>query len=391
MQSSIFMVAGEASADTHGAKVLEALKSRRPDLPVFGVGGAAMRERGFEALVRAEDMSLAGLTEVLLALPRMFRIMRTLVEQAAARRPSVAVLIDMPDFNLRLARRLKAFGIPVVYYISPQVWAWRQKRVAEIRRVVDQMLVILPFEEAFYREHGVPVRFVGHPLVEQLPAEPNTRAARQLLGIAGPGPHVALLPGSRHVEVARHLPVMLAGVRSLRQTYPTLEAVLPIASTIARPTIEAMLQAGGVPVRVVEGQSTEVLTAADVALVCSGTATLQAALLKRPMVVVYRVSWLTYQILKRLIKVAHIALVNLIAGRALVPELVQHELTAANIASQLQALLSDSSRRAELQESFTALRSQLGGENTAAQVADVVLEYVSGPTVPSITKEVVHG
>ena len=391
MQSSILMVAGEASADTHGAKVLEALQAQRPGVHVFGVGGAAMRKLGFDTVVRAEDMSLAGLTEVLWALPRMFRTMRNLVNLAASQRPAVAVLIDLPDFNLRLARRLKALSIPVVYYISPQVWAWRQKRVEEIRRVVDQMLVILPFEEAFYRKHGVPVRFVGHPLVEQLPAHPNGAEARAFLGLHGSGPCVALLPGSRHKEVARHLPVMLAGMQTLRQTYPTLHGVLPVASTIPRSMIETLLQTCGVPITVVEGHSTEALTAADVALVCSGTATLQAALLKRPMVVVYRVSWLSYQILKRLIKVAHIALVNLIAGHALVPELVQNELTPANIAARLRALLNDPIGHAQLQERFSALRSQLGGENTAAQVAEVVLEYISSPPVPSLTKEVVHG
>lgn len=377
---SILIVAGEASADTHGARVLAALRQSRPDVTVFGVGGAAMRAEGLETIIPAEEMALAGLTEVLSALPRMWRNMQMLVALARTRRPKVAVLIDLPDFNLRLAKRLKALGIHVIYYISPQVWAWRQGRVKHIRAVVDQMLVILPFEETFYRDHGVPVQFVGHPLVEQLPAKPDVRGARAALGLPLDGtPIVALLPGSRHKEITRHLPDMLAGVRELQATFPALRAVLPVASTISRALIDAEIARAGVDVMVVEGQATQVLSAADVAVVCSGTATLQAALLERPMVVVYRVSWLTHQILKRLIKVAHIALVNLIAGKRLVPELVQAAFTSANVAHEVRTLLLDAPRRVQLGQHFAALRGQLGGGDTAGEVARVVLRYLEGP------------
>ncbi|HET6345803.1 MAG TPA: lipid-A-disaccharide synthase, partial [Myxococcota bacterium] len=230
----------------------------------------------------------------------------------------------------------------------------------------------------FYERHGVPVRFVGHPLVEQLPADPDVPAARVSLGLpAQPHPVVALLPGSRHKEIVRHLPSMLAGVASLKASFPDLRAVLPVASTIPRELIEDLVRRSGLEVTVVEGHATEALTAADVAVVCSGTATLQAALLKRPMVVVYRVSWLTYQILKRLIKVAHIALVNLIAGDGLVPELVQSAFTPANVAHEVGHLLSDAPHRAQLIERFAALRTQLGSGNTAHAVAQVVLGYLS--------------
>ena len=293
--NSVLIVAGEASADLHGARVMSALAARRSDVHVFGVGGAAMRAAGLDAVVRAEELSVAGLTEVLLALPRILGILRMLARLAAERRPAVAILIDMPDFNLRLAKRLKALGIPVVYYISPQLWAWRPKRVAQIRAHVDRMLVILPFEEEFYRRHEVPAEFVGHPLVEELPPPRERQAARTDLGFVGTrGPVIALLPGSRKQEIARHLPLMLAALQLLRQTIPTAQALIPIASTIPRALVEAMVARSGVEVTLLDGHATEVLSAADVAVVCSGTATLQTALLLRPMVVVYRVSALTY-------------------------------------------------------------------------------------------------
>lgn len=378
MHQSILMVAGEASADAHGAKVLEALRRDAPHLKAVGIGGQAMRKQGFEAVVPAEAMSLAGLTEVLWALPRMFRVMWQLEALAKERRPDVALLIDLPDFNLRLAKRLKRLGIPVVYYISPQVWAWREHRVKQIAKLVDKMLVILPFEKDFYQAHGVPVQFVGHPLTEQLPRHPNLNVARQSLGLPqAPTPVVALLPGSRRKEVLRHLPVMLAGLKLAQAQTPGLAAVLPIASTIDPALIAEMVAASGVWVHVVTEQATECLIAADAAVVCSGTATLQAALLVRPMVVVYQVSWLSYQILRRLIRVAHIALVNLIAKEALVPELVQGDLTAANVASHVTRLLATGPARQQLTTRLSALRDSLGQHDTGQAVATEVLHFVS--------------
>lgn len=378
-RDAVLMVAGEASADLHGAKVVRALLRNHADIDVFGMAGEAMRGAGCEALVPAERMSIAGLTEVLLALPRIFRIMRTLQRAAAARRPKVAVLIDMPDFNLRLAKRLKRLGIPVIYYISPQLWAWRPGRVEQIRQRVDQMLVILPFEAQWYATRGVPARFVGHPLVEELEHVPSRSQARTELGLAaGPGPVVALLPGSRSKELSRHLPRMLGAVERLRGEFPQLQAVLPVASTLPIERVERMVAKLGAQIHVIRGHSTEVLSAADAAVVCSGTATLQTALLARPMVVVYRASWLTYLILKRLVHVAHIGLVNLVAGKRLVPELIQNAFTPANVARELQRLLTDSARRVELEAEFARLRQQLGpGERASGQqVAAAISAYL---------------
>jgi lipid-A-disaccharide synthase len=372
------IVAGEASADLHGAKLVESLRGARPQLHVWGVGGAAMRAEGFDAVVPAEKISVAGLTEVLFAIPRLWGILRRLTALVAERRPDVVVLIDLPDFNLRLARRIKKLGIPVVYYISPQVWAWRKKRVHMIREVVTQMLVILPFEQSFYQEHGVSAQFVGHPLVEELPESPDRDRARRELGVAEKAsPVLAVLPGSRHKEVTRHLPVMLEGVRLLKLRFPDLSALVPVASTIPMRLVESIVSASGVRgVTPVAEKATECLAAADAAIVCSGTATLQTALLARPMVVVYRASWLTYQILKRLITVTHIALVNLIAGRRLVAELIQGELTPKNIETEVVKLLDDPVHRMRLNQEFQAIRKSLGRGGTATQVARVVLNYI---------------
>jgi len=379
---SIMIVAGEASADAHGAQVIAALREKRPDLEIFGIGGVEMREQELDTVANAEDISVAGLTEVLLALPRIWGIMRRLVAAARERRPAVAVLIDLPDFNMRVARKLKKLGIPVVYYISPQVWAWRKSRVKEIRDLVSQMLVVLPFEQNFYQEHGVRVRFVGHPLIEQLPLKGNRSDARAELGLPPTqGPVVALLPGSRKKEVSRHLPRMLHGILLLRRRFPEIHPIIPVASTIPRKVVESIVRRSGIMATILDGQSTEALIAADVALVCSGTATLQAALLSRPMVVVYRVSWLSYQILKRMVKVAHIGLVNLIVGRRLVPELVQDDFTAQKVESELGDILSDPVVRVRLNQDFAALRRQLGGPGASKRVADAVLGYVAGKAV----------
>lgn len=371
------IVAGESSADLHGAELVVELTRQRPDLPLFGVGGPKMRAHGFEALIPAESMSLAGLTEVFFALPRMFGYMKQLVRAAVARRPAVVVLIDLPDFNLRLAKRLKKHNIPVVYYISPQLWAWRKGRVAQIRRYVDRMLVILPFEKEFYDQHGVPVEFVGHPLVEELPLKPDAEQARQTLGLPPrPQPIIALLPGSRTKEVTRHLPVMLKSVALLRRRYPTLMPVLPIANTISEELVQSLVRAADVEVHLVSERSTEVLSAADAAIVCSGTSTLQTALLERPMVVVYRVSWLSYLILKRLVKVAHIALVNLIANRRLVPELVQDAFTPSNVCEKITFFLDHPDQRATLTRDLAQLRESLGQGGTAVRVTATILSFL---------------
>jgi len=374
---SVMLVAGEASADMYGAGLVQALRAARPDLVCWGAGGAEMRAAGFRSAVEAESLAVAGLTEVLFSLPRLWRHLRRLARLAAVRRPQVVVLIDLPDFNLRLAKRLKPLGIPVIYYVSPQVWAWRPSRVAQIRERVTQMLCILPFEPAFYRQHGVRALFVGHPLVRLLPDLPDRNKARAALGLGAEShPIVALLPGSRPKEVSRHLPIMLAGMRLLRRRFPNAGLVVPTASTVSRRKVDAIVRRSRQPVTVVEGQATAVLAAADAAVVCSGTATIQAALLSRPMVVVYKVSWLTFQILKRLVKVAHIAMVNLIAERRLVPELVQGDFTPEAVDAEVGRLLEDAAARIRLNQDFAQIRRTLGSGDATANASRAILGYL---------------
>jgi lipid-A-disaccharide synthase len=358
----LLVVALEASADLHGAAVLRELRALRPGLRAFGAGGPRMRQEGFEALVRAEDISVMGIAEVLPALPRILDAMDMLYDAARDRRPRAALLIDSPDFNLRLARRLRMRRIPVAYFIGPSVWAWRTGRVRQIARDVARMLVILPFEARFYEAHHVSAVYVGNPLADGLrpPA-----AERALTGV------LALLPGSRPQEVRRMWPSMLEAARRLKARRRALQLIVPVAPTIDR----ALL---GTPrdVEFVDGGAPQVLARADAAIVASGTATLEAALQLTPMVVVYRTSWLTWWIGRMLVHVKFISLVNLICRRAAVPELLQAECAPDLIASALEPLLSRTPERAAQLEALNEVRAQLapqGSARAARRAAEEVL------------------
>ncbi|MCI0573591.1 MAG: lipid-A-disaccharide synthase, partial [Myxococcaceae bacterium] len=323
----ILVVAGEASGDQHAAALVEQLKARRPDLRFFGMGGPRLKAAGVELLYDAREVSVMGLTEVLPRLPRILGILRGLGRSASIRRPALAILVDIPDFNLRLAARLKALGVPVAYYISPMIWAWRQGRVRTIARRVDRMLCILPFEEDFYRGAGVAARYVGSPVVEQVPSPGPETGFRQTLGLDPARPTLALLPGSRRSELRRLLPAMVEAARELHGEQPQLQVVVPVAPTLERAEVEAHFRGSGLSPTYVDGRAPEAVAASDVAVVASGTAVLEAGLMQRPLVVVYKVSWLTGLIGRLLLKVAHVALVNLLAKRRLVPELLQGEMT----------------------------------------------------------------
>ncbi len=367
----ILIVALEASADLHGAAVLRELQALRPGLRAFGAGGPRMRDCGFEALVRAEDHSVMGIAEVLPALPRILETMDLLREAARDRRPEAALLIDSPDFNLRLARALHRLRIPVAYFIGPAVWAWRRYRVRQIARDVARMLVILPFEARFYLDHRVPAVYVGNPLADahRGRAGGGDRALRGAL---------ALLPGSRPQEIRRIWPAMLAAARLLRDRHPGLRLVLPVAPTIDR----ALL--GEVPdVELVDGRAPQVLEQADAAIVASGTATLEAALALAPLVVVYRTSWLSWIVGRLLVRVRFISLVNLLAGRAVVPELLQGACTAQSIAAAVEPLLSSTPTRAAQIEALRAIRAELapaGSAGAARRAAEEVLALAEGPS-----------
>jgi len=372
----ILVVAGEASGDAHAAELVAALKARRPDLTFFGMGGARLAAQGVELIYGAHEVNVMGITEVLPKIPRILQVMGGLSRAAATRRPACAILVDIPDFNLRLAARLKKLGVPIAYYVSPMIWAWRRGRVKTIARLVDRMLCILPFEEAFYREAGVAARYVGSPVVEQVPAPASAATFRQKLGLSPDTPTLALLPGSRMSEIRRILPTMVGAAKRLVGERPGLQVVVPVAPTIDREEILSRFEGSGVRPILVEGRAPEVVGASDAAIVASGTAALEAGLMQRPLVVVYRVSLLTYLVGRMLLKVAHVALVNLLAGRRVVPELLQGDMTPERIAEEIRRLWVPGAPREEMLQGLEEVRSRLGEAGAAERAAETVLELL---------------
>jgi lipid-A-disaccharide synthase len=372
----IALVAGEASGDNLGAGLLRALRSREPGLRAYGVAGPRMVEAGCEPWHPADELAVMGLAEVVRHLPRLLRLRRELIARLAAARPEVYVGIDSPEFNLRVARDLRQRGVATVQYVSPQVWAWRQGRVRTIGQAVDLILCVLPFEPQFYAAHRVRATFVGHPLADRIPLESPPAPARLALGLDPAATVVAVLPGSRRNEVARLGPPFAQTVAWLQQREPTLRFVAPMASSAARQAFAACLQqhAPGASVTLLDGRAQEALAAADVVLVASGTATLEATLVKRPMVVAYRVAPLTGWLLRDLglLKARWFAQPNLLADRELVPEFAQDEVRADVLGPALLAQLARPDRAALLEE-FAAIHHSLRCD-ASVRAADAVLE-----------------
>lgn len=335
----IALVAGEMSGDILGAGLMQALKVQHPDAQFIGIGGPRMQAEGLNSYFPMERLAVMGLVEVLGRLPELLLRRRRLVRTLISERPDVFIGIDAPDFNLGVELRLRRAGIRTAHYVSPSVWAWRQKRVLKIREACDLMLTLFPFEARFYEEQQVPVCFVGHPLADSIALENDRAAARRALGVDEEGPLVALMPGSRGGEVQRLGDLFLDAATRLRSLHPGVRFLVPCASAEQRTQLEAMLVGRDLPVKLVDGRSHEVLAACNAVLIASGTATLEALLFKRPMVVAYRLAPLTYKILKRLVKGPYVALPNLLAGRFLVPELIQDAATAEALADALSPLL----------------------------------------------------
>ncbi len=377
----VAMVAGESSGDALGAALIEALRARVPELEVIGVAGSKMRAAGCEVLADAHELEVMGLAEVLPHLPRLLRLRARLVRDIAAHAPDVFVGIDYQQFNLGLARRLKSRGLATVQYVSPQVWAWRRGRVRTIGRAFDLVLCLLPFEPAFYREHHVAAQFVGHPLADQIPMQPDRAAARAALGLETAAPVLALLPGSRVGEVERLVPAFLRAARLLAARHPGLVVVAPMATPAARRAFERVLatmpQAQAPPLRLLDGQARTALMAADTALVASGTATLEALLCRCPMVVAYRFAAVTAMLVRalRLVRVPYFSLPNWLAGQMLVPEFLQEAVLPEPMAEALAALLDDAPRREYLLGQFQAIHASLRQQG-AALAAEAVIQCV---------------
>ncbi len=373
------MVAGEASGDLLGAGLIEALRERFPGAQFEGVAGARMVAAGCHALYPVEELSVMGLVEVLRHLPRLLRLRADLTRHFSATRPDVFVGIDAPDFNLGLERRLKRAGIPTVHYVSPSVWAWRRGRLRGIARAVDLMLTLFPFESAFYREHGLRERYVGHPMADSIAEHIDRPAARAALKLASDGELVALLPGSRRSELRYLAEPFLRTALWLRERRPALRFAAPLATPATRRMFEEIRQrtAPDLPVTIVEGRAREVMAAANVVLAASGTATLEAMLLKRPMVMAYRLSGFSHWLLKQLVRTPYFALPNLLANRPLVPEFIQDQVTPANLGQVLLDFLDDPERVSQLEQAFTVIHHELR-RDASRQAAQAVLELIHG-------------
>jgi lipid-A-disaccharide synthase len=375
---AIMIVAGERSGDIYGAGLARALRARLAGLEVFGCGGDALRQAGADTVVDAHQLSLAGITEIISGIPRVYRAFHRLLEEVDRRKPQLAILIDFPDFNLRMARQLKKRKIPVVYFVSPQVWAWRKRRVQKLKARIAKMIVIFDFEEEIYRRAGVPVEYVGHPLVDMVRPHLTREQFFAKVDLDASVPTVALLPGSRKQEVTANLPVMLDAATRLT-LHHQLQFIVAVAPTIDPAWVETTLlecYVGRATVRTAVHATYDALQHADVAVVASGTATLEAALRERPMVVVYRVSPITWLVGKFLVNVPFYSMVNILAKKEIVPELMQHDFSAANVAARVEYLLEHPEAREAMIQGFRALRLRLGPGGALERAADAVVRLL---------------
>ncbi|WP_102796614.1 lipid-A-disaccharide synthase [Bowmanella denitrificans] len=371
----IGIVAGETSGDILGAGLIQALNSRFPHIQFEGIGGPRMQAQGCQSLFDMEELSVMGLVEVLSRIRRLLHIRASLVEHFIANPPDLFIGIDAPDFNLGLEKRLKAAGICTVQYVSPTIWAWREKRVFNIAKATNLVLSLLPFEKAFYDKYQVPCTFVGHTLADAIPVEVDSTGARARLGLSEQCKVLALLPGSRGGEVSLLLPAFVQTAALLQQQIPDLQVVLPAANAKRRQQIEEYLAStqSQAHIQILDGQSRDAMSAADAILLASGTATLEAMLCKKPMLVAYKFNWLTYQIAKRMVRAKYFSLPNLLAGEALVPELLQHDVEPERMSKILAPMLTQGAPG--LVDKFTALHQQLR-LNADERAADAISKLI---------------
>lgn len=373
----VMMVAGEASADIYGAGLVQAVHATDPSLQFFGIGGKRMREAGVVTLVDSADMAVVGLVEVLrhfdVIAAAFLKLKRILLSDP----PDLLILIDYPGFNLRLAKVAKRAGVRVLYYISPQIWAWRQGRVKKIKRLVDHMAVILPFEARFYEQAGVPVSFVGHPMADLVRVDLSRDAAATSFGLDPARPVVGLFPGSRRSEVSRLLPTILAAAQIIRQQHPDVQFVLPLASTLHEHDLAPYLAASdGLAITIVHERIHDLIRACSAVISVSGTVTLEVALVGTPLVIIYKLSPLTYQLAIRLVKVDHIGLCNIVAGETVARELIQDDASPERIAAEIGRILADGAYAASLKTKLAEVGKHLGGGGADRRMAELVLELV---------------
>lgn len=372
----IGIVVGEASGDILGSSLMDAIKARNPHVEFEGIGGERMLARGFNSFFPQERLAVMGLVEPLKRLFELLRIRRTIIKHFIDNPPDIFIGIDSPDFNLTIEEKLRAAGVTTAHYVSPSVWAWRQKRVLKIERAVDLMLTFLPFEAKFYENHNVPVKFVGHTLADEIPLEPNQAAAKQSLGLDESKRYVALMPGSRGGEVKLLGPDIWGAAAICLKSQPDINFIIPAANTSRRQQIDEQLKAfSNLPVTIVDGQSHSVMEASDLVVMASGTTTLEAMLFKRPMIVNYKFGRFSYMLFSRIVKTKFFSLPNLLADEALVPELLQKQVTPEIISKEMLNYLENPAKVAELKARFTELHQSIRCD-ASAQAADAVLELI---------------
>ena len=373
---AIMIVAGEASGDMHGASLVREMLKIDPALNFYGIGGNKLQEAGVKLLANASTMAVVGLTEVISKLGSILKIMNMMKKSLDEYRPELVILIDYPDFNLPLAKAAKKRGIKVFYYISPQVWAWRKSRIGQIKKTVSKMAVILPFEVDTYSQKGFSVNYVGHPLLDLMRPDYSKQESRKMIGLAENKTTIGLLPGSRVTEVKKLLPEILRAAEILARRIPNIQFVLPLADMLDEKIVAEITSGFSVKVQVIAGHTYEAISCADFAIVASGTATLETALLGVPMVITYKISPLSYFIGKLFIRIKNIGLVNIIAGKTIVPELIQGKANAQNIASEAIGILTNVERKKEMINELAAIRAKLGKPGAAIRAAQPALDML---------------
>jgi len=376
-KKQIMIVAGEASGDLHGGNLVQALHRIDPEIRFYGVGGGKLRAAGVELTADAAEMAVVGLTEVVSKLGFILKVMSQLKASLKKDRPDLLILIDYPDFNLPLARAAKKYGVKVFYYISPQVWAWRRGRIGKIKKVVDRMAVILPFEADLYGEAGVDATFVGHPLLDVVRTKYSRKDALIRFDLREGVTTVGILPGSRQSEVTRLLPVMLGAAEIVNEKFKDVQFVLPLADTLDISFVSQIIARYSVTVKIIPDEVYDVIACTDIAMVASGTATLETALMETPMIIIYKVSVPSYYVGRMVIDVDHIGLVNIIAGKEIVPELIQFEASPEKIAAAVINILTTKGRKEYIRAELKKIRGMLGSHGAAERVARLAYDMIN--------------
>lgn len=375
-KKQIMIVAGEASGDLHGGNLVQAMHRIDPTIRFYGVGGRKLKEAGVKLMADSADMAVVGLTEVVSKLGMILKVMAQLKASMREDRPDLVILIDYPDFNLSLAKAAKKYGIKVFYYISPQVWAWRKGRIRQIKKTVDKMALILPFEASLYNEAGVNAAFVGHPLLDVVGVKYSRKEAMLKFGLKEGITTVGILPGSRQSEVARLLPEMLKAANIIEKKLKPVQFVLPIADTLDIAFVSQIISQYSIKVEVIRNEVYDVIACSDIAMVASGTATLETALMETPMVIIYKVSAPSYYVGKMVINIDNIGLVNIIAGKTIVPELIQDDASPEKIAAMVMNILTDNKRMADIKTELSKIRDMLGSPGAAERTARLAFEML---------------